>query len=89
MFHTHRAALDAVKDTRRRQGVPLTEGTGAAAVPPPLPTGPQKTAQRRAHRVTCHQQVWALREQGWPGLAIAAHLGIGKSTVFRSLRTTT
>jgi transposase len=33
--------------------------------------------------------VWALHDQGWPGHAIAAHLGIGKNTVFRYLRTTT
>jgi hypothetical protein len=26
VFHTHRTALDAVNDTRRRQGVPITEG---------------------------------------------------------------
>jgi transposase len=33
--------------------------------------------------------VWALHEQGWPSHAIAVHLGIGKSTVFRYLRTAT
>jgi transposase len=27
VFHTHRTALDAVNDTRRPQGVPLTDGT--------------------------------------------------------------
>ena len=62
VFHTHRTALDAVNDTRRPQGVPLTEGTMAVAVPPQLPTGQERTAQRRACRVACHQQVWALRE---------------------------
>jgi len=30
-----------------------------------------------------------LRAQGWPGHAIATHLGIGKSTVFRYLRSAT
>jgi transposase len=39
--------------------------------------------------VALHQQVWALHNQGWPGRAIATHLGIGKNTVFRYLRTTT
>src|SRR4029434_8467424 len=57
-------------------------------VPPPPPTSQEKTAQRRARRVECHQQVWALRAQGWPGHVIATHLGIGKSTVFRYRRTT-
>jgi len=88
VFHTHRTALAAVNDAIRRQGVPLVDGTVAVAVPPPPPTGEEKTAQRRARRVECHHQVWALREQGWPGHAIAAHLGIGKSTVFRYLRST-
>ena len=89
VFHTHRTALVAVNDAIRRQGVPVADGTVAVAVPPPPPTGQEKTAQRRARRVECHQQVWALREHGWPGHAIAAHLGIGKSTVFRYLRTAT
>jgi transposase len=87
VFHTHRTALAAVNDALRRQGVPLVDGT--VAVPPPPPTGQEKTAQRRARRVKCHQQVWALHEQGWPGHAIATHLGIGKNTVFRYLRATT
>ena len=89
VFPTHRTALAAVNDAIRRHGVPLVDGTVAVAVPPPPPTGQEKTAQRRARRVECHQQVWALREQGWPGHAIADHLGIGKSTVFRYLRTAT
>jgi len=89
VFHTHRTALTAVNDAIRRQGVPLADGTMAVAVPPPPPTGQEKTAQRRARRVECHQQVWALHEQGWPGHAIATHLGIGKHTVFRYLRTPT
>jgi transposase len=87
VFHTHRTALAAVNDAIRRQGVPLVDGTIAVAVPPAPPAGQEKTAQRRARRVECHHQVWALRQQGWPGHAIATHLGIGRSTVFRYLRT--
>src|SRR5262245_61743518 len=89
VFHTHRTALAAVNDAIRRQGVPVVDDTVAVAVPPPPPTGQEKTAQRRARRVECHQQVWALHEQGWPGHAVAAHLSLGKSTVFRYLRTAT
>jgi transposase len=89
VFHTHYQVLTAVNDATRRQGMALDDGSTAVAVPPPLPTGQEKTAQRRARRVECHQQVWALHEQGWPGHAIATHLGIGKNTVFRYLRTTT
>jgi transposase len=87
VFQTHHPALAAVNDAIRRQGVPLADGTTAVAVPPPPPTGQEKTAQRRARRVECHQQAWALREHGWPGHAIAAYLGIGKSTGLRYLRT--
>ena len=89
VFHMHRAALAAANDAIRRQGVPLADGTMAVAVPPPLPTNQEKTAQRRARRVECHQQVWALHDRGWPGHAMATHLGIGKNTVFRDLRTPT
>ena len=89
VFHTHRTALAAVNDAICRQRVPLVDGTVAVSVPPPPSTGPEQTAQRRARRVECHQQVWAWREQGWSGHAIAAHLGLGKNPVFRGLRTAT
>jgi transposase len=89
VVQTHHQALAAVNDALRGQGVALADGTVAVAVPPPPPTRQEKTAQRRARRVECHQQGWALHDQGWPGHAIATHLGIGKQTVFRYLRTTT
>jgi transposase len=75
----------------RRQGVPLPDGTVAVAVPPPRTptTTPQQVAQRRAQRVALHQQVWALRDHGWPGHALATQRDIGKRTVFRDLRTAT
>ena len=89
VFQTHHQALAAVNDTIRGQGVSLADGTTAVAVPPPPPTGQEKTAQRRARRVECPQQGWAWHDHGWPGPAIATHLGLGKHTVFRYLRTTT
>jgi transposase len=36
-----------------------------------------------------HEQIWALRRQGWTGQAIARQLQIAKSTVFRYLRAPT
>jgi transposase len=63
--------------------------------PLPSPFHPRYRPGRRRRpsvgpgRVECHQQVWALHDRGWPGHAIATHLGIGKNTVFRYLRTTT
>jgi transposase len=91
VFQTHHQALAAVNDGIRRQGVPLADGTVAVAVsPPPTPmTAQSKATQRRARRVALHQQVWALHDQGWPGHASATHLGSGKNTVFRYLRTAT
>jgi transposase len=57
---------------------------------PPQPLTVQDLAQqRRARRLTTYEQVWVLRRQGRSGKGIARQLGIGKSTVFRYLRTTT
>lgn len=42
---------------------------------------------RRDERKQKYEQVWALQEQGYQGKAIARKLGIGKTTVFRYLRT--
>src|SRR5262245_6037449 len=45
--------------------------------------------QRRARRLTTYEQVWALHRQGSTGDALARQLRIGKSTVFRDLRSAT
>jgi transposase len=88
VFQTHHQALVAVHDTIRRQEVSLADGTVAVAVPPPLPARQENTAQRRARRVECHQQVWALHDRGWPGHAMATQLGIGQHPVLRARRPT-
>jgi len=49
----------------------------------------EKAAQRRARRLSTYEQVWAFRQQGWSGRAIADHLGIGKATVTRYLPSST
>ena len=36
--------------------------------------------------MTTHQQVWDLYRQGWPGDRIARHLGIGRTTAYRHLK---
>ena len=33
-----------------------------------------------------HQRVWDLYRQGWPGERIARHLGIGRTTTYRHLK---
>ena len=44
---------------------------------------------RREQRKEKYDQVWTLHKKGHKGKAIARHLGIGKSTVFRYLRSPT
>ena len=47
----------------------------------------QRTQQRRTRRLSTYQQVWNLHRQGYKAKAIARQLGIGKTSVFRYLRT--
>jgi transposase len=57
---------------------------------PPNPVKALKLAEvRREKRKEKYDQVWALHKKGHGGKAIAHHLGIGKSTVFRYLRSPT
>jgi transposase len=91
VFNTHHHALQAVNEALRQAPVTQSDGTVAVPVPPPSPPNiAQELAhQRRAQRLALYQQIWALHRQGWPGHTIATQLGIGKNTVFRSLRTPT
>lgn len=58
--------------------------------PPPNPENALKLAKaRREQRKERYDQVWALHKKGYKGKAIARHLEIGKSTVFRYLRSPT
>ena len=55
------------------------------------PSEPQTKAkllatERRERRMARHVQVWALYRQGWSGEKIGPHLGIGRATVYRFLR---
>lgn len=59
-------------------------------LPPQLSSKEQHRAeQRRARRLANYQQVWELDEQGWSGPAIARQVGIGRTSVFRYLRSST
>jgi transposase len=91
VFHAYGRTLEAVHEALRQAPVTQPDGPAAVAVPPQAP--PRKAQelahQRQARRLALHQQIWAFHQQGWPGWAIAQHLGIGKNTVFRYLRTET
>lgn len=84
-------ALDALDEKRRQE--PITGEDGSVVIPVPAP--PRQPAaqdlaeQRRARRLALFEKVWELRQQGWSGNSIAHHLEIGKSTVFRYLRSST
>ena len=70
-----------------KTSVPCGDGSEAVRVlPPPSPDAALLLAQqRRARRLAIYEQVCRLRHSGWSGKAIAKHLGIGKTTVFRYL----
>jgi transposase len=90
-FNTHVKTLEAFNDARCQTPVPQADGTLAAPVPPSLNPNVAlvKAQQRRARRHALYEQVWALHRQEYKGYAIARQLGIGKSPVFRYLRTST
>jgi transposase len=91
VFTAHGKELAAIDEKRRQEPVPCDDGSMAAPVPlpPRQATAEELAEQRRARRLATFEHVWALRQHGWSGTSIAHHLGIGKSTVFRYLRTTT
>jgi transposase len=90
VLSAHTQDLEAINAAQRQAPVPLADGTVAVPVPlpPQAPTTQTTAAQRRIQRLALYEQVWALHRQGYAGKAIARQLGIGKSTVFRALRTT-
>jgi transposase len=91
VFNAHIQELNALNDARHHTPVPQPHGALAAPVPPPLNATDAvvQAQQRRARRLATYEQVWALHRQGYTGYAIARQLRIGKSTVFRYLRTAT
>jgi len=91
VFNAHGQALKAVNEALSQAPGAQPDRTVAVPVPPPSSprTAQELAQQRQARRLALHQQIWAFHQQGWPGWAIAQHLGIGQNTVFRYLRITT
>jgi transposase len=91
VFNAHIQELNALNDARDQTPIPQPDGALAAPVPPPrnATDAVVQAQQRRAQRLAIYEQVWALHRQGYTGYAIARQLRIGKSTVFRYLRTAT
>ena len=86
VFSSHHRHLDAVGQLSGVSAIGEHAGAPGSASAPPIQTR-ALAAERREQRVAVHRQVWSLRRQGWSQLAIARHLGIGRATVFRYLRT--
>jgi transposase len=87
VFNEHRQELKAVE--KSLSSSPVICGPGSKAVRVPLPPSPPEAVtlaqQRRRRKLAIYKQVKKLRQQGNSPKAIAAKLGIGKTTVFRDL----
>ena len=91
VFGTHHQALKAVDEAFSLASVTQTDGTVVVRVPRPSreEEAQHLVEQRRTTRLSIYQQVWELHRSGWKAKAIARKLGIGVTTVFRYLRTST
>ncbi|MGI4801837.1 MAG: transposase [Janthinobacterium lividum] len=84
-FTGHARELRDAEQARRQNRV--AEGGPVRPDPPPPPKRPvAMAAARRGQRMATHQRVWDLYRQGWPGEDIARHLGIGRTTTYRYLK---
>jgi transposase len=87
----HGPVLTALHEVMRQAPIRHADGSVAVPVPPPspAPTAQELATRRRARRLATDEQVWALHRQGWSGEAIARQLGMGRTTVCRSLHAPT
>jgi transposase len=91
IFNRHSPAFQVVNEAISRTPHRRPDGTVVVPVPPSTPPrhAQVQAAHSRSRRLARHEQIWALRRQGWTGQAIAQQLRIGKTTVFRYLRSPT
>lgn len=91
VLNQHRTLLKNVEDETNNCPIIESEKVIEQPIqPPPNPVEALKLAEvRREQRKEKYDQVWALHKKGHKGKAIAHHLEIGKSTVFRYLRSPT
>jgi transposase len=72
---------------RARREAAATQGAPVRPDPSPPPKRPRiLAAARRERRMETHRKVGELWRQGWPGEEIARHLGIGRTTTYRHLK---
>jgi len=84
-FTAHARELRDIEQARRR--LAAAEGVPVRPDPPPPPKRPLALAVAcREQRWATHQRIWKLWREGWPGHEIARHLGIGRTTPYRYLK---
>jgi transposase len=91
LFNRHSAAFQVVNEAMAQTPHRQLDGTVIVPVPPSPPArhAQLQAAHSRSRRLARHEQIWALRRQGWTGQAIAHQLHLATSTVFRYLRSPT
>src|SRR5262249_9550063 len=91
LFNRHSPVFKVVNEVIGRTARTRPDGTVVVPVPPASPPrhAQVQAAHSRSRRLARHEQIWMLRWQGWTGHAIAQQLRIGKTTVFRYLRSPT
>jgi transposase len=82
LFNRHSDAFQVVNEATGRTPHLRPDGTVVVPVPPSAPPrhAQVQAAHSRSRRLARHEQIWALRRQGWTGQAIAQQLRIGKTT---------
>ena len=84
-FTAHARELRDAEQAQRRAAA--AEGAPVRPDPPPPPKRPlAMAAARRERRMETHRRAWELWREGWPGGDIARHLGIGRTTTYRHLK---
>src|SRR5262249_7497350 len=91
LFNRHSDVVQVVNEATGRTPHLRPDGTVGVPVPPASPPrhAQVQAAHSRSRRLARHEQIGALRRQGWTGQAITQRLRIGKTTVLRSLRSPT
>ena len=91
VLNQHRTLLKNVED--ETNNCPIVESENIISQPIQSPSNPVEALKlaevRREQRKEKYDRVWALHKQGYTGRSIARQLGIGRSSVFRYLRSPT
>ena len=86
LCNRHRDAFQVVNEATGRILPLRADGTVGMPVPPAAPPRHAHVQAAPSRRRARHEQLGALRRQGWTGQAMAQQLRLGKTTVWRELR---